>query len=466
MMRRLICMELSLLAADRKMRWIAIALFMLMAVTFSVALKDAMRTSADATRTATVERQRWLNQDPKNPHSAAHYGIWVFKPSSPLATLDPGVEPYVGRMIRIEAHRYNDALYRSVQDRSPLARLGSTTVADIVQLIVPLAAIMLSFAAFAADRERGTLRLALGNGVAPGRLLLARLGALAIVIALLLGVPAILFGGISIVAIDSADWQAWSRLSFWTATQIAYAVFFLLLGLLVSLTAKTSRAALATCLLAWVLLCVVVPRAGTAAVESVAPTPSYVATRSRIEEQIKLYNRADLHQQRQKSILSSYGVTDAADLPIDLRGAMMHDREQHDYAVFDRELGAFFTRLAQQDRLQGLAGWASPTIALQAASSGLAGSDFRRHSDFLRAAEAYRRVLSDTMNLDLVDHPTQGGTMYLAARDVWEKVPAFIYEPAPLEQSLRESATPLTMLALWLSVIGAATVLTARRIKP
>lgn len=466
MMWPLIRMELRLLVADRKVRWIAMALFVLMAVTFNVALKDAMRTSADATRTSTVERQRWLNQDPKNPHSAAHYGLWVFKPSSPLATLDAGVEPYVGRMIRIEAHRYNDALYRSVQDRSPLARLGSITVADIVQLIVPLAAIMLSFAAFAADRERGTLRLALGNGVAPGRLLLARLGALVIVIALLLGVPVLLFGGMSIATIDSPDWQAWSRLSLWTATQIAYAALFLSLGLLISLIAKTSRAALASCLLAWIVLCVVVPRAAVAAIESVVPTPSYATTRSRIEEQIKLYNRADLHQQRQKAILNRYGVTNAADLPIDLRGTMMHDREQHDYAVFDRELGALSARLAQQDRLHGLAGWASPTIALQAVSSGLAGSDFRRHSDFLRAAEAYRRVLSDTMNLDLIDHPTHGGAVYLAAREVFEKVPAFVYKPAPLEQSLRESATPLALLALWLSAAGAATLLTAMRVKP
>jgi ABC-2 type transport system permease protein len=466
MMLTLIRVELQLLLADSRVRWIATALFVLMAITFSIALNEAKRTSAAAMRMAQVERQRWLNQDPKNPHSAAHYGVWVFTPSSPLATLDPGIEPYVGRMIRIEAHRYNDALYRSAQDRSPLSRAGVTTVADVMQLIVPLAAIMLSFAAFAADRERGTLRLALGNGIAPGRLLFARFGALTIVMAAIVGIPAICLGSVSIAALDNTGWQAWPRLWLWTATQIAYAMFFLLLAMAASIVAKTSRAALAISLLSWVALCIVAPRLTTAAIEAVAPTPSYAATRARIDEQIKLYNRADLHQERANEIIGRYGASNAAELPIDLRGAMMHDREQHDYAVFDRELGAFFARLVQQDSLQGLAGLASPMIAVQATSAGLAGSDFRRHTDFLQAAERYRRVLSDTMNLDLVDHPTQGGQAYFASRDVWEKVPPFVYNPAPLRQSLREVATPLTWLTLWVCMAGAATVLTARRIKP
>ncbi|GFE79285.1 hypothetical protein GCM10011487_12850 [Steroidobacter agaridevorans] len=466
MMLSLIRLEFSLLLRERRVRWIAAALCALMAMAFSMSFKEAARTADEAARMTTTERARWLNQDPKNPHSAAHYGLWVFKPASPLATLDPGIEPYVGRMIRIEAHRYNDALYRSAQERSPLSRAGLSTVADVTQLLVPLAALMLSFASFAADRERGTLRLALGNGIAPGRLLTARFGALAMTTTLIVGVPALVLGAISIATLDSAGWHSWPRLMLWTVAQVGYAIFFLLVGLFASLAAKTSRAALTIGLLSWVALCIVLPRLTTAAIESVAPTPSYAATRAKIEQQIKLYNRADLHQERQDDILQRHGVANAAELPIDLRGAMMHDREQHDYAIFDRELGDFFARLVQQDRLQGWAGLASPLLAVQAASAGLAGSDFRRHSDFLRAAENYRRVLSDTMNLDLVAHPTQGGVAYLAARDVWEKVPPFVYQPAPFTQSLREIATPLSLLAIWVAAAAIAVAFTAQRVKP
>ena len=458
--------ELGLLLVDARVRWIAAAMVLAMAATFALALGERRQASTDAVRTTQVERARWLSQDPKNPHSAAHYGVWVFKPSPPLAALDPGIEPYVGRMIRIEAHRYNDALFRSAQDRSSLARAGSGTVADILQLILPLAAILLAFSAFAADRERGTLRLALGNGAEPRRLLVARLGALLAVTAAIVGVPALLLGGIANVALDATGWQAWPRLLLWTMAQIGYAAVFLLIATLASLLARTARGALASSLLAWVLLCVVAPRLAAAGVEAVAPTPSYAATRGRIEAEIKRYNRADLHQRRQEAIIARYNVASADALPIDLRGAMMHDREQHDYGVFDRELGSFFARLVEQDRLQAVAGFLSPTVAIQALSQGLAGSDFRRHSDFLRAAEAYRRVLSDTMNLDLVEHPSAAGGTYLATRDVWAKVPAFTYRPAPLSRSLAELAIPAGLLSLWLAVAAGLALAAARRIKP
>jgi ABC-2 type transport system permease protein len=297
-------------------------------------------------------------------------------------------------------------------------------------------------------------------------LLAARFGALALTTTTIVGVPALVLGATSIAALGGAGWDSWPRLMLWTLAQVSYAVFFLLVGLFASLVAKTSRAALTIGLLSWVALCIVLPRLVTGAIESVAPTPSYAATRAKIERQIKLYNRADLHQERQDSILQRYGVANAAELPVDLRGAMMHDREQHDYSVFDRELGDFFARLVQQDRLQGWAGVASPLLAVQAASAGLAGTDFRRHTDFLRAAENYRRVLSDTMNLDLVAHPTQGGGAYLAARDVWEKVPPFVYEPAPFAQSLLEIAAPLSLLLMWVAAAAVATTLTARGVKP
>jgi ABC-2 type transport system permease protein len=458
--------ELDLLLADPRVRWIAAVLVLLMTASFALALTEARRTAQDATRMEVVERQRWLSQDPKNPHSAAHFGVWVFKPSPPLATLDPGVEPYVGRMVRIEAHRVNDAVFRSAQDRTTLARVGASSVADIVHLVVPLAVILLGFSAFAADRERGTLRLALGNGVPPGQLLGARFGALMLVTAVVVGAPALALGAIANLSIPSDGWQPWLRLPLWVGAAMAYAAVFLLIVLTASLLARTARGALAASLVAWTLLCVAAPRLSVAVIEAVQPTPSYELARERIDAAIKQYNRADLHQARQKAILARYGVTDPSALPIDLRGAMLHDREQHDYRVYDRELGAFNAQLARHDRLQAMAGVISPTIALQTLSEGLAGADFRRHADFIRAAEDYRRTLSDTMNLDLVAHAARGGPTYLAGREVWAKVPAFSYRPAPLGRALPELAAPAALLLLWLAAAAAAAIAVARRIQP
>ncbi|WP_419506077.1 ABC transporter permease subunit [Methylobacterium hispanicum] len=171
-------------------------LVLLLAVAGLAAWREAAAYGAEVARITAAERDRWLGQDAKNPHSADHYGLWVFRPSAPLAVLDPGTEPYTGRMVRVEAHLFNDAVYRAVQDAGPLARAGLGSVADIVQLVVPLAAILMGFSAFAADRERGTLRLALGNGVPPGRLFAGRLAALLVALALVVGPPLLGLGAL------------------------------------------------------------------------------------------------------------------------------------------------------------------------------------------------------------------------------------------------------------------------------
>ncbi|MCI4592522.1 DUF3526 domain-containing protein [Sphingobium sp. BYY-5] len=467
MIARLLQLELGLLARDRRLRWIAVILIGLMSASFVLRLGEVRRTAQDAASLSIVERERWLSQDPKNPHSAAHYGIWVFKPTPPLAAIEPGLNPYLGRMIRIEAHRRNDAIFRSVQDEPATSRGAVASTAGVIRLFVPLAVILLGFTAFAADRERGTLRLALGNGAVPANLLIARLGALLVAVAAIVGIPALLLGTLANLFVPAAaEWQSWPRLLLWTVAQIGYAAMFLLIATAASLIARTARAALAASLFVWVLLCMVAPRLAASAVEIFAPTPIYAETQARIETEIKRYNRADLHQQRQDAILARYGVEDARALPVDLRGTMMHDREQHDYGVFDRELGRFEAALDRQERLARLSGLFSPAIALQTLSEGLAGSGLRRHADFLRAAEAYRRRLSDTMNLNLAAHPGSAEHPYLAGRDVWAKLPPFAYRPAPLGSAVREALLPVALLVLWLLAGVAIGHRAARRVRP
>lgn len=467
MIVRMLRMELALLARERRVRWIAGVLAVMMTASFALGLGEVRRNALEAERLTKVERQRWLSQDPKNPHSAAHYGLWAFKPISPLAAIDPGLDPYLGRMIRIEAHRRNDAVFRAAQDAPAVARGGVGSVVGILQIVVPLVVILLGFAAFAGDRERGTLRLALGNGAAPIHLLAARFGALLALTAAIVGVPALLLGSVANLAVPAAaEWQMWPRLIVWTAAQLGYAAVFLLIATAASLIARTARGALAASLLAWMLLVLAVPRLTASAVEAIAPTPAYGDMQARIEAEIKRYNRADLHQDRERAILARYGVTNKEALPIDLRGAMMHDREQHDYAVYDRELGRFDAELARQERLVLLAGLLSPTIAIQTLSEQLAGSDLRRHADFLRTVEAYRRRLSDTMNLDLVAHPAGKSGPYLASRDVWAKLPPFVDSPAPLHAALQAVALPAAILIAWLVALGGVALYAARRVRP
>ncbi|MCP1580556.1 hypothetical protein J2W77_003498 [Methylorubrum extorquens] len=122
--------ELALMMRDARVRWIGAGLVLLLALTSFGAWREAQRYTTQAAQVTTAERERWLGQDAKNPHSADHFGLWVFRPSAPLAVLDPGTEPYTGRMVRVEAHVFNDTVYRAVQDAGPLARTGLGSIAD------------------------------------------------------------------------------------------------------------------------------------------------------------------------------------------------------------------------------------------------------------------------------------------------------------------------------------------------
>lgn len=459
---RLFRAELALLARSPRVRWIVAALMLMITLSFALTWTEARQTQAETRALQATERARWLAQRSKNPHSAAHYGQWLFKQSSPLAVLDPGIDPYVGRMMRAEAHHYNDAIFRSAQDRSPLARAGIGTVADILHLMVPLAAMLLGFSAFAVDRERGTLRLALGNGTAPARLLAARSGALMTVLAVAVGVPALVLGTIVTVTLGGDGWQPGARLLLWIAAELGYLTIFLALALLSSLVARTARGALAASLLLWALFCVLIPRLATAGVEAIVPTPSQQRTLARIEEENRRYNAGDAMAIRQAELLARYQVRSVEELPVNLNGTLGHRREQHDYAAFDRGLASFNDRLLRQDRLAGWAGLLSPMIAIQSVSQALAGTDYRRHVDYLTGAERYRRRLVDTMNLALAAHPGD----YRAGRSLWARVPPFALRPATLGRSLSDATVPLAILGLWIIAAGALAASATRKVKP
>ncbi|MGC4083522.1 MAG: hypothetical protein QM736_15780 [Vicinamibacterales bacterium] len=66
---------------------------------------DVQRQHAKA---QAATRAQWLQQGNKNPHSAAHYGVYAFKPKSRLALFDTGVDSYVGVAAWLEAHKQNE----------------------------------------------------------------------------------------------------------------------------------------------------------------------------------------------------------------------------------------------------------------------------------------------------------------------------------------------------------------------
>jgi len=155
---------------DGQFRWISatIAALLLLTLTTGYARWQTVRNEREAAQRR--DRQQWLNQGERNPHSAAHFGVYAFKPRLPLSFVDAGMESFTGAAIWVEAHYQNPARFRPAEEGTALQRFGELTAAAALQWMVPLLLILLSFAVLTAEKEQGTLGLLLSLGVSRGNL--------------------------------------------------------------------------------------------------------------------------------------------------------------------------------------------------------------------------------------------------------------------------------------------------------
>jgi ABC-2 type transport system permease protein len=369
----------------------------------------------------------------------------------------------VAMVLRADIER--GAALRPMQDADPLAR-RAVSVGQILGLLGPLVACLLGFAGIAEDRERGTLRLALGNGARPRALLIGRGSALVTILLATLVAPAALLGGGAILTMPDAGWTAWIRLAIWCGIHAIYVATFLLVALAVSLRARTARASLATLAAVWVVACVVLPRVATNLADVWSPLPSYQDVRARAETEAPVYESYDQWEARRQSILATYGVTDDADAPVTVRGAQLDQAERHSHEVFDRLIGGFHDRVEAQDRLFGRLGVLSPAVALQTVSAAVAGTDFHQHRHFVNAAESYRRALVSRINGEVTRHDTATNERYEEGADFWANVAPLTYRPPAIAGVIAWVAIPLLALAAWCAAAAAAALAALRGLQP
>ncbi|MYC87176.1 MAG: hypothetical protein F4X22_02920, partial [Gemmatimonadales bacterium] len=156
--RHIVRKEFTDVLRDGRFRWCSVLVGALLLVSLGhgwVQAREAQREHAAAQATA---REHWESQGEKNPHSAAHYGIYAFKPRLALSFVDEGVDPYTGTSVWLEAHRQNDFLLRPAQDATAAQRIGALTAAQVLQHLVPLLIILLTFGAGAGARGAGPPR--------------------------------------------------------------------------------------------------------------------------------------------------------------------------------------------------------------------------------------------------------------------------------------------------------------------
>ncbi len=396
------------------------------------------------------ERGRWLHQPEKNPHSAAHYGVYVFKPRLGLGFLDTGIEPYAGSALWLEAHKQNEVLHRPADDASPAGRYGELTCALILQVFAPLLVLLLCFGAFASEREHGTLQQLLSVGVSSRQLLIGKLlGHVAALVVLLL--PLVVLTSLLLAWLQAGLLaHEGPRLLCFLAVYCIFVLIFALVALGISARTSTSRHALAWLLALWTAGCMLAPRLMAELAASLYPTPPAVAIRRTLETRL-----GDPHEPQRAALvarlLQQYGVANTKDLPINRSGLELQAGEEHGNQVFDEVLGSLFDRYERQAQVLQKSATLVPFLSLHALSQALAGTDLYHHRQFVQQAEQHRRLIQRLMNGHVMSQRDPDAAFsYTAGRELWQQVPAFTFQPPTLQAVLMQQWRSLGLLGLWL----------------
>src|SRR5688500_19846475 len=195
-----------------------------------------------------------------NPHAPTHYGAFVFKPLQPLSAIDPGLDPFRGVFVFLEARKQQLARHRPIEDAAPTRRLGLLTPATAALVLIPLLVVSLTFSSFAGERDQGTLRPLLALGIGRWSLLAGKaIGAL-LPLAVVM-IPAAAIGAAFVFLNRPADPEApvSARAIGMVLVYLAHAVVWAGLGLAVSARARSQSTALVVLLALWFANAFVMP---------------------------------------------------------------------------------------------------------------------------------------------------------------------------------------------------------------
>lgn len=469
MIQHIIAKESAELVAESRFRWAAGVLYALFFVALLTGYLHYSKTNQEHETAQRRSYEQWLNQDPKSPHAAAHYGIYAYKPVPLMALLDKGMDDFLGSAVWLEAHNQNDVKLRTIQDSATLSRFGALTVGLVLQLFGPLLLILLSFDAVGKERESGTLRLLLSTNVSVRQLLLGKwLAVLKVAFYYVFG-PMLLLAAAVLLAAGSADGfvKTLPNLAGWIGFYGLYYAFWAGLGIYASAQAKQSGLALVGLLGFWVFGAFLMPRLCGSVARIYAPTPSALAFTEQIitDKETGInggVSAQDYTKLIEKQTLEKYGVDSISQLPVSFAGISLQANENRDWTIYDKNYGGLFRQFQNQEQVMEWLSLLSPTLAMRNLSRALAGTDMDKHLDFTDKAEAHRRVIQQTMNTNQTIEGAKLNQGYKANAALWQKVNQFKYEQPNLGFMLQNQLVSLFTLVAWSLLLGALMTRTVR----
>lgn len=413
-------------------------------------------------------RDRFLAQGEVNPHSAAHYGHFVYKPLSTLSVLDEGVNAYTGVSLRLEGHRQNEAMFSPAQGSSSLIRFGQFNLSLVLQVIFPLLILFVCHNAISQDREKGILAIAISQGISIRKLIWGRTLAYWMIWAMVLALLFVLLWVFTAYGVARPD------LIRLVAEFILYLLYYFIitsLSVYVSARMGNSSKTLTLLLFVWLGWTILLPKIMANLGDNISP----LASRLELDKRIALDNKnginghdpGNLRTKRfRDSLLTSYGVDTVSKLPINLDGLTMQADEEYHNLVYDKHLGDIQNTISAQNKTAAIASLINPFAALSGLGMGLAGTDSYHHFHFTKSAEQYRRQIIRKMNLEQAYGGSRTGDWdWTVKADFWTKFGDMQYKQPSVKWSLGNYLFELSALFGWILATVILINTTAKQIK-
>tara|TARA_X000000950_G_scaffold277389_1_gene366710 strand:+ start:3898 stop:5301 length:1404 start_codon:yes stop_codon:yes gene_type:complete len=395
-------------------------------------------------------RNQWDSLEAMNPHSAAHYGSYAFKPLSVLNSMDSGINDFTGNVIKLEGHVQNEIVYSEASQALSISKFGKLKSSLILQYVIPLFLIFLAYGSITSEKETQRVKLLVLQGISITKLTFAKSLSIWMYGFLLL---------VTTVAIQSminvTDLELFSRLMLIIVSYGFYYYIISSLTVYFSAILKNNTSALSSILAIWIMWTIFLPKIWGNTVEKIHPLPSRQNLKADMKEDrskgIDGHNPRDQRREDLKEkILEEYGVDSLKNLPINFDGIVMQKDEEYGDQVWDKHFGNNYNILSKQKFMYQLSGFLNPFASLQSTSMGFCGTDMIHHLDFLRKSENYRRYLIKTLN----DAHAFGGSKtgdwgWTVDSSFFKSVEGFAYVTPKINEKIKYYFIDLVALLFW-----------------
>ena len=413
-------------------------------------------------------RAQWESIDAMNPHGAAHYGTYVFKPANLLGSLDEGVNSVSGNVLRVEGHVQNEIVHSEASQMQSISKFGKLKSSLLLQYIVPILLIFLAFSSISNEKRSGRLKLLVLQGAKPFSLILGKTLSIWMYGVGLLALTILAY---ALFNLQGLNGDVLSRTALFFLSYSLY--YFIITGLTVFFSAswQNPTMALTSMLGLWIVWTVFLPNILLSSVEKWHELPSRNAFKAAMKEDrskgLDGHNPSDERtKELEAKVLEEYGVDSLSQLPINFDGLVMQEDEEYGNKVWDKHFGNLKSVFVQQKRTYQLGGIVNPFISLQNASMGFSGNDNLHHQEFLVQVEDYRRVFIKMLN----DKHAFGGSKtgdwgWKADNEFFKSVPDFEHRPTALASMLPHYTTDVLLLIGWTTLVFGLMVLGTKKMQ-